>query len=125
MADVVAAPEHHVVADVDERLDRVVLEDEAVLADDEIGPRRRLRADVGNQPITALLRLPADAGSDLVDAPVADSDEHRVVRGRVALDDLLECDYRAPGQDLLAEVLAVDRERDRIVRTVVLEVVRS
>src|SRR5881409_2300040 len=56
MSDVVAAPEGDVVADRDERLDRVVLEDETVVT-------RRLRqvraagADVGFEPIAGVLHL--------------------------------------------------------------------
>src|SRR5262245_32182705 len=57
MTDVVAAPHHHVVADLDERLNRVVLEDEAVVAAQETWPGGRLRADIADEPIAALLGL--------------------------------------------------------------------
>jgi hypothetical protein len=45
MADVIAAPEHDVIAERDERLDDVVLEDEAMLSDPRVVPDHRLRAD--------------------------------------------------------------------------------
>src|SRR6266581_1267327 len=54
---VVPAPERDVVPDVHEGLDGVVLEDETVLADAQLGPHGRLAADVTGQLVPLRLRV--------------------------------------------------------------------
>src|SRR3546814_7164705 len=49
---VVAAPDHHVVADLDRRLDGLVLQNEAIVTDTEVRPDDRTRADVGGKPVS-------------------------------------------------------------------------
>src|SRR5262245_15790584 len=66
MADVVTRPQRRIVADLDERLNGVVLENQAILADLEIRPRRRLRADVRSKRIPFLLCLAAALGADRI-----------------------------------------------------------
>src|SRR3546814_14346068 len=56
---VVAAPDHHVVADLDRRLDGLVLQNEAIVTDTEVRPDDRTRADVGGKPVSGRLRAMA------------------------------------------------------------------
>ena len=61
VADVIAAPDDDVVADRRERLNRVVFEDEAIVADAALGERRGPTADVGDQLVAASLELVVDS----------------------------------------------------------------
>src|SRR3546814_19756375 len=60
---VVAAPDHHVVADLDRRLDGLVLQNEAIVTDTEVRPDDRTRADVGGKPVSGRLRAMVDRKS--------------------------------------------------------------
>src|SRR3546814_4521067 len=53
---VVAAPDHHVVADLDRRLDGLVLQNEAIVTDTEVRPDDRTRADVRSEEQTSELQ---------------------------------------------------------------------
>jgi hypothetical protein len=66
MADVIATPHHHVIADGDEGLNGVVLKDKAVIATGEARPGGRFRADLGNQRITEGLRCGIFFGACMV-----------------------------------------------------------
>ena len=55
--DVVTAPHHHVAAHRDERLNRVVLEDEAVLAELHVAPDEGVAAHVAGQLEPGPLRV--------------------------------------------------------------------
>src|SRR5688500_2973639 len=57
MADVIAAPEYGVVADLDERLDRVVLKDEEMFSEDGVAPDKGARTNVRGWRIAKRLHV--------------------------------------------------------------------
>src|SRR3989442_1401775 len=107
VADVVPAPHDDVVADRDERLNRVVLEDETVVADGGVAPERASGAHVRHQPVPAPLRLVVDTLAQAVHLPVPDRDEHATLSGGKRPPDRLERDDREAGhRGLLDKVTA-------------------
>ena len=118
VTDVVPAPEHDVVADARERLDRVVLEHEAVLADLEPAERRRSRADVARERVPPRLRLLADRRAEPIDVARADGNEELVLAGRVPLLERLVRNDGDAAQLVAVDVVAVDGEGGRLAPAV-------
>src|SRR5688572_19298176 len=122
MADVVAAPHDNVVADGDERLDCVVLEDEAVLAAGEVWPGRRLAADVTYQPITALLGVLVFFRPQMVHPLEAERNKQLERIRRIVPFQVFESDDRQALELRGSEIVAVDGEGYDIVRRVVSQI---
>ena len=57
MAQVVARPDHHIVANANGRLDSLVFQDEAVVADGQVWPGGGLAAHIGGQCVAGGLGL--------------------------------------------------------------------
>src|SRR5205085_7580631 len=116
VADVIPAPQRDVIADADEGLDGVVLQDEAVVPDGVIGEEGAAAADVARQLVAAALGLPVLLRPRLIHPGVAQGDEHLVVSWGVKPDDLLEGHQRQAEEGVAREVLPVDREgRDFVI----------
>src|SRR5437588_3794037 len=110
MTDVVAAPQSDVVLDAHEWLDRVVFEDEAVLAKLEPAPHARLAAEIARQPVPRGLRHRAFLGSYGVYLGVAHRDEQVVRAGREGGLRLRESDHRQAAKARFLQVTGVYRE---------------
>src|SRR2546427_6658070 len=118
MPDVVAAPEDDVPAELRERLNHVVLEDEAVLADAAVGPHERPGADVGRRRVPLPLGLIVQTLPEGVALSVRDGHEEFVV-GRIV--DALEALERNDGeieQPVTLEVGLLHTESDHFARGV-------
>src|SRR3954462_1526430 len=115
MAYVVAAPEDHVVADRDEGLDHVVLEDEAVSAYFDVGPHERLAADVAGQLVSKSDRSASEASAKPVELGVDHRHVDRVLLWVELLGQGLEVDDGQALQGVTLAVLSLDRERHRLV----------
>src|SRR5262249_33952385 len=83
MSDVIAAPEHDVIADGHKRLKHVVLEDETMLADLRVPPDKRVRADVRSRPIAHRLRRAIEPRPQTIEMRVNESGVERVILRRI------------------------------------------
>ena len=83
MPDVIAAPQHDIIAYRHKRLNGVVFEDEAVVAAFEAGPCGRLRADVANQPVAPTLSVVIFFRPNMVHLLEAHGYEHVILIGRI------------------------------------------
>src|SRR5215212_1018555 len=92
VTNMVTTPKRHVVTNVHERLNRVVLENETVVADWMIGQERAAATHVTHQLVALLFRLEIFLFAKLVHASVAQRDKHPEFTGRVTLRDLFKRD---------------------------------
>src|SRR6185312_1575918 len=122
MADMVPAPENGVVADRDEGLDDIVLEDEAVLAERDIAPDERVRAHVRSRLITLLPGRLVEPAAQGVSLGIDESGIEMMLPGGEALRQILERHHRHPEKLLAPQVLPLDAEGHDIVLGVVREV---
>jgi hypothetical protein len=115
MADVIAAPHDHVIADADKWLDCIVLKDKAVVSAFQIRPRRCFGADVADELISAAFRLVIFVRANMIHLFEADWNEHgKLVRGIKGLD-LIERDNRKIFEKAFVEELAIYRKRNDLV----------
>ena len=122
VADVVSAPQDDVVADADERLDDVRLEDEAVLADFDLGDQMGGRAHVADQFVPKRLLPFVHRPASLVHSAEADCDEHRKVGRRMRVDERLGRQNGNPEQFVPVASRLVDSERHNLMRAVAIEI---
>jgi hypothetical protein len=61
VADMIAAPEDDIIANLNKGLDGIVLKDEAVFADLGVVPDKGARADIGCEAVSPLFKLPVKA----------------------------------------------------------------
>src|ERR1700694_2378356 len=112
MTDVIPAPHHDVVSYLDERLDRVVFKDEAVVAAPETRPSGRFRAHVANELTASLFGLVALLRTMMVHLLEAHRDEHVEIAGRIDVLDFFESDHPQSLELFHPHVVCIDRERD-------------
>lgn len=123
MADVVAAPKDDVVADQNKRLNRVVFEDETVLANRGLGEACCPRADVRNARIPATLEFAKDFSTKSIHTVWRERSEGTYRGGRKVRLQLLERHNRqALERCRLRHVLAMDREPNDAMFAIVLEI---
>src|ERR1041385_1682368 len=107
MADVIAAPQHHVVADRREWLNGVVFEYETVVADYSARKHGRLGADVADHLIALLLRLVVNRLTQLIHAAGRHRREKLERRGRMCFLNVLERDDGQSFKSLLFRQVAL------------------
>ena len=124
MADMIAGPQHHIVAECGERLDHIGLEDEGVPSDREGGIGDGFRADIARQGVAGLLHPGADIASVAVDFRVSDGHEQIDVFGCMAGLQVFERHQRLVGEMVAGSVHArpVHRIPDNLSATVMGEV---
>src|SRR4051794_20456766 len=122
VADVVAAPKDHVVTDLDEWLDRVVLEYEAVVPHRSVGPHGGLGAHVGDQLVSHVSCLLADLRSDAVHTRIADGYVHPEAGWGELIHHFFEGHDREPVHLSRRDPVSVHRERDRLMWAVLVQV---
>ena len=105
-----------------ERLDGVVLEDEAVVSGPGVRQIRTARADVAHEPVSGTLHLGVLRGTNAVHFGITDRDEHRVLIGRIRRRHGPGVDERKPLEGVAAPVLGVNRKRGDLVLAVAGEV---
>src|SRR5713101_5286138 len=92
VADVIAAPERDIVTNLDERLDRVVFQDKAVVSHRIVGQKRAPTAHVTDQLITQFFGLIILGGAQLIHPGITQSDKHLIILWRVTLDNFIKID---------------------------------
>ena len=122
MADVVAAPQRHVISDRRERLQRVVFENEAVFAVCEPRPDTRFRADVRGERIAFVFRCFTFVATKLVETGIAERNEHVACVRRPTIGDCFERTHRQVAERFSVQKLGVYREPNHITRRIVVEV---
>ncbi len=86
MADVVTAPQGHIVANLDKRLDGLVLENKTVVTNCcWLDPIDQLAGDVACQLVTHRFSLGVLLGPDAIDIPIAERDKQPNLIGWVGL----------------------------------------
>ena len=115
MADMITAPERHVVADGRERLNGVVLEDETVVADGELREQRAPGADVADELVPERSGRVVLAGPHRVHLRVTERDEHRETVRRIARRDVFEIHERPIQERRRVPIRTVDGERHDLV----------
>lgn len=96
MADVVAAPENHVVPHLHEGLQGIVLEDETVFADLHVMPDKCPAADIADTRISLLLDRQKQAAADSVQFCRTDGDKRSKFLWRIVLFQIFEGNDRQP-----------------------------
>ena len=122
VADVVAAPQIHIVAEPAGWLHGLIFQDETVLADDEIRPSDRLRTDIGREPVAGSSCLCEFFGAQSIESTVGQRDEHVVIAGRKTRGDFAPCDDRKTFDFRRLYIGIVDGEAHDFVGAVVLEI---
>ena len=121
VADMIAAPQIDVVARAAGRLNRLIFQNEAVLADDQIGPGDRLRANVGRQSVAGGF---ACANFPRAICRARDRTGPRTCRDRRRKPRL----NLAPGNErqtfdvLAVDIGVIDGEADDLIGTVMIEI---
>src|SRR5437868_1356194 len=123
MADVIPAPEDHVVADPREGLDGVVLQDEAILADGRSPEERGPAAHVADEAVATFLPLAIDPLTASVHPLRRHRREEVVLGGGKVMLQLLEWHDGLTFEDGLGgEILPRDREGVDLASTVMRQV---
>jgi SAM-dependent methyltransferase len=122
VTDVVAAPQRDIGANAGKGLDRVVLEDEAILFQFKAGKYRRAAAQIGYKPIAPSTGGGHLFGANGVEPSVADGNEHAMLLGRKLFTDLFERQHGTTAEFRLLQVCAIDRESDDFEVGIVREV---
>jgi hypothetical protein len=125
MADMVAAPQNDVVTDRREGLDRIVLQDEAIVADPALVQDGGVAADIARQPVPEIPGFEIFCSADLIEPGISDGDEEVIRIGRKGRGRLVEGDDRKSGEARLADIGSVHRESDDLSIGVIREVVVS
>ncbi len=115
VADVVAAPERDVAANLDERLHRIVLQDETVVTGRMLAQEGAAAADVADELVAEPLHLVILCGTHAVHPGVAECDEHLERRRWKAGRDPIERHERKVEERILPAVFGIDGETGHLV----------
>ena len=110
MTDMIAAPQRHIGADADKRLDCVVFQNEAVFIQLEAGKLGRSAAEIGHHSIAFRACSGDFFSSDRVDFGITDRDEKAEMLRRIRFGDPFERHDRAAAELRLLEVSLIDGE---------------
>src|SRR6266404_2895814 len=123
MADMIAAPQNHVISDCGEWLDSIVFKDKAVITNRNAGKDGRFRADIADQLISLIFDLFVDRFAKPVHAPWRHRSEEAKVCRRIRFLDALEGhDGQLLEGSLFRQVLFIHAKGDDFMRTVVLKI---
>ena len=121
IADMVARPHHDVVADLHVERDRLVVENEAVLADIEVFGPIEVRIDVADEGVTLFLGRNVLLRAKSVHPLITEQEKAFCIRPAETLLDVLERNDRQVVKGRLGHILAVDGKSANFVFTVARE----
>src|SRR5262245_1656296 len=110
IANMVARPHHHVVADLYVERYRLIVENEAILAQTQVLGSVEMRIRVADEGIPLPFRRKILPGAQRIHLLIAEEDEHLILTGREALLHVLERDDRQIVKSVFRDVLAVDHK---------------
>src|SRR3546814_7054707 len=99
-------------ADLDRRLDGLVLQNEAIVTDTEVRPDDRTRADVGGKPVSGRLRAMVLVLAEPVQPVIGERDVHARLVRRKALLNLAEGQEGQSVEAVRVDIAVVDRVGD-------------
>src|SRR5262249_25834271 len=123
VADVVAAPECHVVANLHKRLNRVVFENKTVVADGMVRQETATTTHVTHELVTKRFHLMIFLFPSFVHASVAQADKHLVLSGCVSFFNSFQRHERKLEKRISGPVFFVHCKSDDFVFTIASEVV--